>query len=172
MNTNRKGMSRLNYLFKQVKSGLGRLLIFIFALLVADVLWQVFARYVLNTSFSFTEELARFLLIWLSIIGAAYLNAERAHLSMDFLFTRLSEANKRKASIFAELVIFFFALFVMVVGGANLVYTTLYLDQLSGTMQIPLGYVYAVLPVCGLLIMSFSVYHIGNLLNPKFDEKP
>ncbi len=172
MNTNRKGTSRLNSLFKQVKSGLGGLLIFIFALLVADVLWQVFARYLLNTSFSFTEELARFLLIWLSIIGAAYLNAERAHLSMDFLFTRMSEENKRKASIFAELVIFFFALFVMVVGGAKLVYTTLYLDQLSGTMQIPLGYVYAVLPVCGFLIMSFSVYHIGNLLNPKFDEKP
>ncbi len=165
-------MRKMNRIFEQVKGALGRLLIFIFTLLVADVLWQVLARYVLNTSFSFTEELARFLLIWLSIIGAAYLNAERAHLSMDFLFARMSDSNKRKASIFAEGVIFFFALFVMVVGGANLVYTTLYLDQLSGTLQIPLGYVYAVLPACGLLIMSFSVYHIGNLLNPNFEVKP
>ena len=164
-------MSRIHPIFNLVKSALGKMLIIIFALLVADVLWQVLARYVLNTSFSFTEELARFLLIWLSIIGAAYLNAERAHLSMDFLYTRMSAENRRKASIFAELVIFFFALFVMVVGGANLVYTTLYLNQLSGTMQIPLGYVYAVLPACGLLIMSFSVYHIGNLLNPNIEEQ-
>ena len=171
MNSNQTDMSRINRVFNVVKSTLGRLLVSIFALLVADVLWQVLARYVLNTSFSFTEELARFLLIWLSIIGAAYLNAERAHLSMDFLFTRLSAENRRKASIFAELVIFFFALFVMVLGGANLVYTTLYLNQLSGTMQIPLGYVYAVFPACGLLIMSFSVYHIGNLLNPNIEEQ-
>jgi len=164
-------MSRINVIFNHVKSALGKLLILIFALLLADVLWQVLARYVLNTSFSFTEELARFLLIWLSIIGAAYLNAERAHLSMDFLYTRMSAENRRKASIFAELVIFFFAFFVMVLGGANLVYTTLYLNQLSGTMQIPLGYVYAVLPACGLLIMSFSVYHIGNLLNPNIEKQ-
>lgn len=164
-------MSRIHPIFNLVKSALGKMLILIFALLVADVLWQVLARYVLNTSFSFTEELARFLLIWLSIIGAAYLNAERAHLSMDFLYTRMSAENRRKASIFAELVIFFFALFVMVVGGANLVYTTLYLNQLSGTMQIPLGYVYAVLPVCGFLIMSFSLFHIGNLMNPNIEEQ-
>lgn len=165
-------MSRIDETYKVVKNGLSRLLILIFALLVIDVIWQVFARYVLNTSFSFTEELARFLLIWLSIIGAAYLNAERAHLSMDFLYNRLSEANRRRASIFAELVIFLFALFVMVVGGANLVYTTLYLDQLSGTMQIPLGYVYAVLPACGLLIMGFSVYHVRNLLNQNIPKSP
>ena len=164
-------MRWINIAFHRVKFALGRLLVLIFALLLADVLWQVLARYVLNTSFSFTEELARFLLIWLSIIGAAYLNAERAHLSMDFLYARMSVENKRKASIFAELFIFFFALFVMVVGGANLVYTTLYLNQLSGTMQVPLGYVYAVVPACGLLIMSFSVYHIAYLFNPNPEEQ-
>ena len=53
-------MSKMNRVFEQVKGALGRLLIFIFTLLVADVLWQVLARYVLNTAFSFTEELARF----------------------------------------------------------------------------------------------------------------
>ncbi|MEL6970438.1 MAG: TRAP transporter small permease subunit, partial [Bacteroidota bacterium] len=50
------------------------LLVGIFGLLVVDVLWQVFGRYVLGQSFSFTEELARFALIWLAILGAAYLN--------------------------------------------------------------------------------------------------
>jgi len=47
------------------------MLVVIFSLLVLDVLWQVFGRYVLNQSFSFTEEFARFALIWLSILGAA-----------------------------------------------------------------------------------------------------
>ena len=62
---------------EQLHKGINRTielaLLVIFGLLVIDVLWQVFARYVLNRSFSFTEEFARFALIWLSILGAAYL---------------------------------------------------------------------------------------------------
>jgi len=44
------------------------------------------------------------------------------------------------------------------------VYTTLYLGQLSGTLRIPLGYIYAILPVSGLLIMWFSVYHMSKII--------
>ncbi|MFT4686985.1 MAG: TRAP-type C4-dicarboxylate transport system permease small subunit, partial [Neolewinella sp.] len=66
------------------------LLILIFSLLVLDVLWQVFGRYVLNQSFSFTEEFARFALIWLTILGAAYLNGRQEHLSMDYWLNKLS----------------------------------------------------------------------------------
>lgn len=135
------------------------ILVSIFGLLVIDVLGQVFSRYVLNTSFAFTEELARFSLIWLSILGAAYLSGKREHLSMDFLYQKFSGKNRKKVLIFIELCIFSFALIVMVIGGFNLVYTTLHLGQLSGTLRIPLGYIYAILPVSGLFIMLFSVYH-------------
>ena len=138
-------------------------LVIIFALLVLDVLWQVFSRYVLNRSFSFTEEFARFALIWLSILGAAYLNAKREHLSMDFLYRKFSNPNKKKVSILIEVCVFLFALIVMVIGGFNLVYTTLHLEQLSGTLRIPLGYVYAILPFSGLLVMYFSFYHISKI---------
>lgn len=139
------------------------ILVFIFSVLVLDVIGQVFSRYILNTSFAFTEELARFSLIWLSILGATYLNAKRAHLSMDFLYQKFSEKNQKKVLIFIEICIFLFALVVMVIGGFNLVYTTLYLGQLSGTLRIPLGYIYAILPISGLLIMWFSVYHIVKI---------
>lgn len=138
-------------------------LVVIFLLLFLDVLLQVLSRYFLNASFSFTEELARFLLIWLSILGAAYLNAKREHLSMDFLYRKLSAKNQRKISILIELLIFLFALAVMVAGGFNLVYITLHLEQLSGTLRVPLGYIYAILPFSGLLIMCFSVYHISKI---------
>lgn len=136
-------------------------LVFIFALLVIDVLWQVFSRYVLGQSYSFTEEFARFALIWLAILGAAYLNGKREHLSMDYLVQKLTgkRLKKRKQSI--EILMFIFALVVMVIGGGNLVYTTLYLGQLSPAMHISLGYVYAIVPISGLLIMFYSVYNIS-----------
>ena len=139
----------------------------IFALLVLDVLFQVFSRYMLDASFTWTEELARFSLIWLTILGAAYLNGKREHLSMDFLYQKFSETNKRKVSILIEILVFLFALVVMVIGGFNLVYTTLHLEQLSGTLRIPLGYVYAIMPFSGLLIMCFSIYHISSIYSNK-----
>ena len=158
-------MKRSEVFFNKINKIIEVFLVIIFALLVIDVLWQVFSRYVLNTSFSFTEEFARFALIWLSILGAAYLNAKREHLSMDFLYQKFSLKNQKKVSILIELLIFLFALIVMVIGGLNLVYTTLHLEQLSGTLRIPLGYIYAILPFSGLLIMYFSIYHIKNLIN-------
>jgi TRAP-type C4-dicarboxylate transport system permease small subunit len=142
-------------------------MITIFALLVLDVLFQVFSRYILRTSFTWTEEFARFSLIWMTIVGAAYLNAKREHLSMDFLYQKFSASNKKIASILIEVLIFLFAAIVMVIGGFNLVYTTLHLEQLSGTLRIPLGYVYAILPISGLLIMCFSIYHISNIYTNK-----
>lgn len=156
-------MNKSTLIFDKTNRFLEIMLIAIFAVLVFDVLFQVFSRYVLNTSFSWTEELARFSLIWLSILGAAYLNAKREHLSMDFLYRKLSASSKKKMSILIEVFIFLFALVVMVIGGMNLVYTTLHLGQLSGTLRIPLGYVYAIFPLCGILIMCFSVFHISKI---------
>lgn len=137
-------------------------LVAIFALLVLDVLWQVFGRYVLKQSFSFTEEFARFALIWLAILGAAYLNGKREHLAMDFLVRKLSPEKLRKRMQVIEMLMFIFALVVLVFGGGNLVYTTLYLGQISPAMHISLGYVYAIVPVSGLLIMFYSVYNIQH----------
>lgn len=133
------------------------LLVAIFSLLVLDVLGQVFGRYVLNQSFSFTEEFARFALIWLTILGAAYLNGRREHLSMDYWLNKLSPENRKRRLKIIELMMAVFALVVMVVGGGNLVYTTLRLGQRSAAMQVPLGLVYAIVPVSGLLIVFFSI---------------
>ncbi len=164
-------MQIIEQYFKRASRLLELLLIVIFALLVTDVLFQVFSRYILGTSFSWTEEFARFSLIWMTIIGATYLSAHREHLSMDFLYQKMSIGNKIKVSVLIEVLVFLFALIVMVIGGFNLVYTTLHLEQLSGTLRIPLGYVYAVFPFCGLLIMSFSIYHIVNLSSGAHKDK-
>lgn len=162
-------MSKTEVVFNKVNRFLELFLISIFALLVFDVLIQVASRYVLGVSFSWTEELARFSLIWMTMVGAAYLSGKREHLSMDFLYEKLSDRNRSKASILIEVLIFLFALVVIVVGGSNLVYTTLHLGQLSGTLRIPLGYIYSILPFSGLLIMAFSSYHIFNIYTRKIN---
>ncbi|GAA3638378.1 TRAP transporter small permease [Flavivirga jejuensis] len=163
-------MKYADVIFNKVCRLMEVFLVVIFALLVLDVLWQVFSRYILNTSFSWTEELARFSLIWLSILGAAYLSAKREHLSMDFLYRKFNPTTKKRVSILIEVCVFLFALVVMVIGGLNLVYTTLHLEQLSGTLRIPLGYIYAILPLSGILMMSFSIYHSIKIITNKIAD--
>ncbi|WP_026809326.1 TRAP transporter small permease [Arenibacter latericius] len=147
------------------------LLVLIFSLLVLDVVWQVTSRYVVGQSSSFTEEFARFSLIWLTVLGAAYINGQKeGHLSMDFLLEKLPPKKQYKRHRVIQAVMAIFALIVMVIGGGNLVYITLKLGQLSPALLIPLGYVYAIVPLCGLIIIFFSIYHIKITFNPNNNE--
>ena len=139
-------------------------LVVIFALLVIDVVWQVFSRYVVGQSSSFTEEFARFALIWLTVLGAAYINGQKeGHLAMDFLLSKLSSKKKTKSKKVIQILMALFALIIMVIGGGNLVYTTLSLGQISSALNVPLGAVYSIVPICGVIIIFFSAYNIKKL---------
>lgn len=137
-----------------------RLLILIFGLMTLDVVWQVVSRYIVGHSSSFTEEFARFAMIWLAILGAAYLNGQRQHLAIDFLVRKLPPEKRQKRQRSIEVIMALFALVVMVGGGGNLVMMTLQLGQYSAALNVPLGVVYAIVPFSGLLIVFYSIYHM------------
>ncbi len=136
------------------------LLVLLMTLMVLNVLWQVFTRFIMNDPSSFTDELARYLLIWLGLLGAAYVTGQNMHLAIDYLLNKTKPKIKIMLEYVINISIFLFALFVMVIGGFNLVALTLYLEQISAALQIQLGYVYIVLPLSGLLIMFYSTVNL------------
>ena len=150
-------------IYHRINRWVERLLIAIFALLVLDVLVQVGSRYLLGQSYSFTEELARFALIWLSILGAAYLTGKNEHLYMDFIFAKLDYKKKITFSKVTQILIALFSLIVLVVGGANLAYITLHLGQMSPALGVPVGYIYMIVPVSGILILFYTCYNFLHL---------
>lgn len=135
-------------------------LVFIMGTMTINVLWQVFTRFIMQNPSSYTEELARYMLIWLGILGAAYVAGQKMHLAIDLLSTKLTGAKKSYLEIFIQSAIFLFSLFVMLIGGIRLVQITLSLNQISAALQIPLGYVYSVLPISGALMMFYSATFI------------
>ena len=138
-------------------------LVFLMTILVLDVLWQVFSRYLLSSPSSFTDELAGFLLIWVGVLGAAYVAGRKEHLAIDILVQRSPPARQRLLLYLIHSLIFLFALSVMVTGGVVLMYTRFVLQVKSAALQLPLGYVYIVLPISGLIIMYYEVLHIIHL---------
>jgi TRAP-type C4-dicarboxylate transport system permease small subunit len=132
-------------------------LIVLMAANVLNVLWQVFTRFVLKNPSSFTEELARYLLIWIGLLGASYVAGRKKHLAIDVVFNRLTGKARRLAEYLIEVSICIFAIFVMVFGGTRLVVITLKLNQISAALRFKLGYVYLVLPLSGLILLFYSV---------------
>jgi TRAP-type C4-dicarboxylate transport system permease small subunit len=120
------------------------------------VLLLVFSRFVLKNPSSFTEELARYLLIWVGLLGASYAAGKKMHLAIDVVLQSLKNKKKMRVEIIIQFFIFLFSLFVMVFGGMRLVAITLTLNQISAALRIKLGYVYLVLPLSGLLIMFYA----------------
>jgi TRAP-type C4-dicarboxylate transport system permease small subunit len=133
--------------------------------LVIDVLWQVISRYILSSPSSFTDELAGFLLIWVSLFGAAYVTGEKEHLAIDLLLQKSSPERRIKLELFIHLMVFLFAFFVLVIGGVWLVYSRFILSVKSAALQLPLGYVYIVLPVSGFIILFYSIDNSLKLIN-------
>ncbi len=152
--------------FKTISSVLEKLLVIIFLILVADVLWQVIARYAKINS-GFTEELSRFLLIWLSILATAYSRSYKGQMAIDFIYEKFSQINKYRISLFIEIAIILFALCIMVIGGINLMNITLKLGQYSPSLHLPVGLVYSIVPLSGLMIIFFSTYHISSYVKNK-----
>ena len=143
---------------------LGTILAIIMAIMVINVLWQVFTRFVVGIPSSFTDELARYLMIWVGVLGAAYISGRRMHVAIDILPTRLNKEGQLKLKIISNSIIILFCFFAMVIGGLRLVYITFTLQQYSPALQIPLAVVYLVIPISGLLIIY---YKVSDILNKK-----
>lgn len=145
-----------------VEKFLGGFVGLLMAAMVLDVSWQVVTRFFLQEPSSYTEELARFLLIWIGLLGAAYAYRKKAHLGLDILSQKLEGSAKRKLDIFISIVCTIFACVIMIYGGSKLVLLTLELDQMSAALQIKVGYLYCVIPLSGVLIVLFSIDRIIN----------
>lgn len=143
--------------------GLEWLLVAGFGALTLDVLWGVFSRYVMGEQSPWTEELAIYLLVWVSLLGAALTYAEKGHLGVDYFVGKMDPAARKLAAIVVELLVLGFALFALCYGGWVLVTETLAAGQISPGLGIKMGYVYFAVPLCGAFFVLFSAEQLWRL---------
>jgi TRAP-type C4-dicarboxylate transport system permease small subunit len=127
------------------------------AAMVLNVLWQVASRYLVGSPSSFSDELARFLLIWVGTLGAAYVAGLDKHLAIDLLPNKLKGKKRLWLLQFIHACIGLFGFIAMGIGGINLVLLSHKLGQLSPALGLPMSAVYAIIPISGFLITIYSV---------------
>jgi TRAP-type transport system small permease protein len=135
---------------------IGGVCVFLFMGMLAVAFMQAALRYLFDFGFSWTEELARYLQIWLVFLGAALVFGKLGHVNINLFVHRLSPAGRLVAGLVAQGITFLFL--------GLLVYKGFFLVQFSwGTASIaleaPTSLVYAAVPVCAVF-MGINIVHI------------
>ena len=162
MTTESKGPKAMETVKNALDKGLRVISVALFALLVLIVVWQVFSRQILQNPASWTEELARFTFVWLGFFAATLVFAERGHIAVDFLVRNSPPRIQKASGILSEVSIIAFAILVLVWGGGRAARGTW--GQGLGALPAQLGMVYLVMPIAGVLITFYAVYHLLGIL--------
>lgn len=107
---------------------------------------QVFMRYVLQASPSWTEELARYLFIWMVYIGISYGVKKQRHIKVDAIMLVLSDKAQKYLVIASNLLFIVFCL-VIIHQGTAVAIKLFTFGQTSPALSIPMGYIYLASPI-------------------------
>ncbi len=147
-------MGKVTRTFDILEKGIKILMAILIGGMVALIALQVGFRYLLSQPLTWSEEVARHLMIWSALLGAAVAYRRKGHLGMDVIVMLFSPQWKRIAEGIVHLLsIGFFGLILL--NGIPMVQKTM--SQLSSAILIPMGYIYAALPVGSAFLLLFAL---------------
>ena len=118
---------------------------------------QVFFRYVLNNSLTWSEELSRYIFVWITFLGAAIATKEKMHIRLDFISSILPKKVKPYFNLLLNLISGSFLIALSIQGIA--VMTRAYTKGLtSPALQLPLELVYSIIFIGALFILINHLY--------------
>lgn len=136
--------------------------VILFMLMTIVGTYQILVRYVFKSPSTISEELISYSFAWMSMFAASYIFGKRDHMRMVFFIEKFSKNAQKTVGIVTEIVILLFALGVLVGGGSYI--TSLSMTQMTPALKISMGYIYLVIPVCGVMTTIYSVLNIIDLM--------
>jgi TRAP-type C4-dicarboxylate transport system permease small subunit len=125
-----------------------------FALQVVVVFAQVIWRFVFNDPFSWSEELARYLQVWIILLASSVCIHEGSHLAVDYLVHYLPFRHRKNLALLVTVLMMVFVS-VLIVAGIKMILTAR--AQASPALNVPVGAIYLVFPVAGTLMLLESL---------------
>ena len=125
--------------------------------------YQVIVRYIFNSPSTWSEELVGYLFGWSTMLGATIVSGERGHMNIPVLIDRFNPTMRKAFHIFAEVIAFIFSAAILVFGGFQV--SKLAMGQQTSSLGVAVGVFYWVMPVCGVIILVYSVLNIIGIAN-------
>ena len=110
---------------------------------------EIVFRYVLDSSLIWSEELARYLLVWVAMLGCSIALSKKGHFGVEILVNAFPEGIRKCCALLTYVVMFLF-LGTMAAVGTLMVAQA---DEVSTVMQMPMRYPYAAIPLGGFLML-------------------
>ena len=95
------------------------------------------------------------------MFAATLVFGERDHMRLAYFADKLTEKKGIVLAVATECVILIFTILVLIYGGISI--TRLTMTQVTASLGIPMGYVYSIMPVSGVLTAIYSIINISNL---------
>ena len=143
-----------------VEAGLKQLLFVLMLLIAVSVIWQVISRYVFGDPATWPDEVARFSMIWVALLGGVYVYAQDKHLAVTILPERWAGSVRGHLLQMTFHVLVALLGVLAIAGGASVATTNFVNGQLSSVLNINMGYVYVAVPVTGALLVLYAICFI------------
>lgn len=133
------------------------LLILLCVVMFVVVGFNVFSRYVLNSSLGWADELARFVFIWVSFLGAVVAYQKNEHVGLDFVVNRIASHKARLLLRLIGEVLVLLVLLCLVYYGRIVAMSA---TNVSPALYIPMWIVYIVVPLSASLMVLINLWKI------------
>lgn len=128
------------------------------AAMVAIIAWQVFSRQVLHRPPSWSEEMARIIMVWMGLLGAALITRARWHLGVEAAVNLLPPVARRVVLAFADVVVGVFAVFLTFFGAKLTIHN---MDHTEPALGIPVGLAENLpMLIAGVIILMTVLEHL------------
>lgn len=129
---------------------------------------QVFYRFLLDRSFSWTDELCRYGMVWMTFVGAGYAVRTHQHIAVDLLKNYIpKKAGHMIDRINCVFILIFSA--VLTYYGARL--AVMNVTQVSPGLKLSMGFVYSCVPICGFLCFVYAAADMLGWIPPEKREE-
>ncbi|MFD1066727.1 TRAP transporter small permease [Oceanobacillus locisalsi] len=152
-----------------IKKYIDKILLVLTGVLIAVMsvlsVWQVMARYILNTPSTTSEEVIRMLLIWFSLTSAAYVFGQQKHIAIVFVRDKLPVKGQLWLLRLSNIILLILALILMIWGGIQVVDLTM--TQTAPSTGVSMALMYGALPISGLFVIFYAIYNLiyGNIMS-------
>jgi len=131
-------------------------LLFLLALLLS---LGVFYRYVLNDSIYWSNEVARYLMVYIVFFGATMAHRHRAHIRIDLILEHLSSANRQRLE--RVIALLFLGFWIVILSG-SIKLLPMFMLQKTATLNLPFALPFAALPLSALIWILYLLDDLAH----------
>ncbi|HKL09823.1 MAG TPA: TRAP transporter small permease [Clostridia bacterium] len=150
---------RIKKLFDKIEKSIMIILSIMLFVMVGAIFTQVIMRYVFNNANAWSEELAKYTFVWLTMLGSAVAVRKCAHMKVDYFINMMPKKLVKVLNVITNALLILFFL-VVIKYGFDLVGITF--KQKSAGMGMPMAYPYLALPIGGILMLMFTIESYFN----------